>query len=65
MCVPNMTGYEACRWLKKRRDQDIPIVFLSAKGQESEIRAKADGRGCAMHSHHSRQMSWSEKYAAC
>jgi DNA-binding response OmpR family regulator len=33
-----MTGYEACRILKADPDlKDIPIVFLSAKGQESEI----------------------------
>jgi len=36
--MPKMTGYEACRQLKESADtQDIPIVFLSAKGQESEI----------------------------
>jgi len=33
-----MTGYEACRALKANPDlKDIPVVFLSAKGQESEI----------------------------
>lgn len=36
--MPKMTGYEACRQLKESAEtQDIPIVFLSAKGQESEI----------------------------
>jgi CheY-like chemotaxis protein len=36
--MPKMTGYEACRRLKESAEtQDIPIVFLSAKGQESEI----------------------------
>lgn len=36
--MPRMTGYEACRRLKKdERTQEIPIVFLSAKGQETEI----------------------------
>ena len=36
--MPNMTGYEACRRLKESAEtKDIPIVFLSAKGQESEI----------------------------
>ena len=36
--MPRMTGYEACRILKANPDlKDIPIVFLSAKGQESEI----------------------------
>ena len=36
--MPRMTGYEACRILKHNPDlKDIPIVFLSAKGQEAEI----------------------------
>jgi len=36
--MPKMTGYEACKKLKESsKTQDIPIVFLSAKGQESEI----------------------------
>ena len=36
--MPRMTGYEACRAIKANPDlKDIPIVFLSAKGQESEI----------------------------
>ena len=36
--MPRMTGYEACRVMKSNPDlKDIPIVFLSAKGQESEI----------------------------
>jgi CheY-like chemotaxis protein len=36
--MPRMTGYEACRVLKANPDlKDIPVVFLSAKGQESEI----------------------------
>jgi CheY-like chemotaxis protein len=36
--MPKLTGYEACRQLKESPEtQDIPIVFLSAKGQESEI----------------------------
>src|SRR5258706_5005406 len=36
--MPRMTGYEACRELKKIDTvKDIPVVFLSAKGQESEI----------------------------
>ncbi len=36
--MPRMTGYEACRELKKIDGvKDIPVVFLSAKGQESEI----------------------------
>jgi CheY-like chemotaxis protein len=36
--MPRMTGYEACRILKLNPDlKDIPVVFLSAKGQETEI----------------------------
>lgn len=36
--MPRMTGYEACRILKLDPSmRDIPIVFLSAKGQETEI----------------------------
>lgn len=35
--MPRMTGYEACKVLKASPDlKDIPVVFLSAKGQESE-----------------------------
>lgn len=36
--MPRMTGYEACAALKQiEAVKDIPVVFLSAKGQESEI----------------------------
>lgn len=36
--MPRMTGYDACRIIKADpKLKDIPIVFLSAKGQESEI----------------------------
>jgi DNA-binding response OmpR family regulator len=36
--MPSMTGYEVCRRLKESpRTELIPIVFLSAKGQEGEI----------------------------
>jgi DNA-binding response OmpR family regulator len=37
--MPRMSGYEACRRIKAEPAlQDVPIVFLSAKGQEAEIR---------------------------
>lgn len=37
--MPRMTGYEACEKMKADPElQVIPVVFLSAKGQESEIR---------------------------
>lgn len=36
--MPRMTGYEACKRLKEIDEtKDIPVIFLSAKGQESEI----------------------------
>lgn len=36
--MPRMTGYDACRVMKANPDlHDVPVVFLSAKGQESEI----------------------------
>lgn len=36
--MPKMTGYEACKVLKAQEStKNIPIVFLSAKGQEAEI----------------------------
>lgn len=36
--MPKMTGYEACRHMKADDNlKNIPVVFLSAKGQETEI----------------------------
>lgn len=41
--MPRMTGYEACKVMKANPDlKDIPVVFLSAKGQESEIQQGLD-----------------------
>lgn len=38
--MPKMTGYEACKSLKREeKTKNIPVVFLSAKGQEAEISA--------------------------
>jgi two-component system alkaline phosphatase synthesis response regulator PhoP len=38
--MPRMTGYEACQKMKADpKVKDIPVVFLSAKGQDSEIRS--------------------------
>jgi two-component system alkaline phosphatase synthesis response regulator PhoP len=38
--MPRMTGYEACAVIKADpRLKDIPVIFLSAKGQEAEIQA--------------------------
>jgi len=36
--MPKMTGYDACRRIKAMPElRNIPVVFLSAKGQETEI----------------------------
>lgn len=36
--MPRMTGYEACQHIKADPlTRHIPVVFLSAKGQEAEI----------------------------
>lgn len=38
--MPRMTGIEACVKLKDYdTTRDIPVVFLSAKGQESEVQS--------------------------
>ena len=38
--MPRMTGYEACAAIKAEQNlKDIPVIFLSAKGQDSEIQA--------------------------
>ena len=36
--MPRMTGYQACEKLKSMEStKHIPVIFLSAKGQEAEI----------------------------
>src|SRR5512141_827230 len=41
--MPRMTGYDACRLMKASPTlKDIPVVFLSAKGQDSEIQTGLD-----------------------
>lgn len=41
--MPRMTGYEACEKMKQDPQvAPIPVVFLSAKGQDSEIRTGLD-----------------------
>ena len=38
--MPKKTGYEACEIIKADpQTKDIPVLFLSAKGQESEIQS--------------------------
>jgi DNA-binding response OmpR family regulator len=37
--MPKMTGYQACEQLKANNStKNIPVVFLSAKGQEIEVK---------------------------
>jgi DNA-binding response OmpR family regulator len=41
--MPKMTGYDACRAMKQVPSLvDIPVVFLSAKGQDAEIQTGLD-----------------------
>jgi DNA-binding response OmpR family regulator len=41
--MPRMTGYEACKRMKAEDTiKHIPVVFLSAKGQESEVNQGLD-----------------------
>lgn len=41
--MPKLTGYEACRQMKQMDSiKDIPVVFLSAKGQDDEISTGLD-----------------------
>lgn len=36
--MPRMTGYEACRQIKLLDHlKEVPVIFLSAKGQETEV----------------------------
>jgi CheY-like chemotaxis protein len=44
--MPRMTGYEACRAIRQIPELDgIPVVFLSAKGQEDEVKAGLEAGG--------------------
>lgn len=41
--MPRMTGYDACACLKtEMTTKHIPVIFLSAKGQEAEVRTGLD-----------------------
>jgi DNA-binding response OmpR family regulator len=41
--MPKMTGYEACKVLKSNeKTRNVPVVFLSAKGQEIEVKMGLD-----------------------
>jgi DNA-binding response OmpR family regulator len=38
--MPKMTGYDMCKKLKAEPSTEhVPVVFLSAKGQEAEVQA--------------------------
>lgn len=37
--MPKLSGYEVCKLLKTQDStRDIPVIFLSARGQEAEIK---------------------------
>ncbi len=41
--MPRMSGYQACEKIKADPEtRQIPVVFLSAKGQESEVKTGMD-----------------------
>jgi len=41
--MPRMTGYQACKVMKANPElKDIPVVFLTARGQETEIQEGLD-----------------------
>jgi DNA-binding response OmpR family regulator len=41
--MPRLTGYDVCRRLRAEpTTKNIPIAFLSAKGQDSEVQAGMD-----------------------
>jgi CheY-like chemotaxis protein len=46
--MPKMTGYEACKQIKADASlAHIPVVFLSAKGQEEEIQTGLEAGAAA------------------
>lgn len=54
--MPRMTGYEACRQMKTIDDlKNIPIVFLSAKGQDEEVQPVSKLGQLPISSSHSRR----------
>jgi CheY-like chemotaxis protein len=46
--MPRMSGYEACRQIKAVETlRDVPVIFLSAKGQDEEIQSGIDAGAAA------------------
>jgi DNA-binding response OmpR family regulator len=46
--MPRKTGYEACREIKQNaRFQDTPVIFLTARGQETEMQEGLDAGATA------------------
>lgn len=46
--MPRMTGYEACRQIRLMDDyKEVPVVFLSAKGQDEEVQSGIDAGATA------------------
>jgi CheY-like chemotaxis protein len=46
--MPKMTGYEACRQIKTMDGfKNVPVIFLSAKGQDEEIQSGLDAGATA------------------
>lgn len=46
--MPRMTGYEACIKIKEiDKLTSVPLIFLSAKGQEAEVQAGLDAGALA------------------
>jgi CheY-like chemotaxis protein len=46
--MPKMTGYEACKQIKTMDAyKNIPVIFLSAKGQDEEIQSGLDAGATA------------------
>lgn len=46
--MPRMTGYDACKKMKEiDKLKAVPVVFLSAKGQEAEVQTGLDAGAIA------------------
>lgn len=46
--MPKMTGYEACRQMKQIESiRNVPVIFLSAKGQDEEVQTGIDAGAVA------------------